>query len=142
MFFARFYVFAFYFTLFFGTADLLAMEQEENSKIVKISPSISYIGPENDTHERNKSLGRGTFSLLADEAILLIFKFLSIQDLGRLASVSWEMKLFSEDDSLWRSIGAKQGFRLIVDTNYPQTVKQMVRKGFAQRWVDLFRECR
>ena len=142
--FVRSYGFVFYFALFFWTVDLLAMVQADDDKIVRTPPPIAHLEKGDDgAHEMESS--RGNFALLPDEVILLIFKLLSRQDLGRLASVSRAMQQLSEDDSLWRPIAAKRGFPISVSNSALLSVKQMFRESLSlrrQAWVEKFLECR
>jgi len=141
--FARSYIFTLYLALFFLSVDLLAMEQVNDDKIVKIPLSIAHLKKRDDgAHEMESSRGKGNFVLLPDEVILLIFKFLSRQELGSLASVSWEMKQFSEDNSLWHLIAGKRGLPINASNSGVLSVKQMFRERLKRAWIEQFQECR
>jgi len=46
----------------------------------------------------------GIFQTLTYDSILDILSFLTVQDLGRLAQVSREARMFAEDDVVWRTL--------------------------------------
>ncbi|HUX79346.1 MAG TPA: F-box protein, partial [Alphaproteobacteria bacterium] len=56
--------------------------------------------------------GRGTLEVLPDEKLLDILSYLSPQELATVATVSKEMKAFSEDNSIWKGIAERQDIKI------------------------------
>eukprot|EP01113_Clastostelium_recurvatum_P026662 TRINITY_DN319_c0_g1_i2.p1 TRINITY_DN319_c0_g1~~TRINITY_DN319_c0_g1_i2.p1 ORF type:complete len:259 (-),score=53.47 TRINITY_DN319_c0_g1_i2:90-866(-) len=58
----------------------------------------------NNNNCKSNNNGQCFFTSLSYDSVLAVLSFLSVHDLGRLAQVSREARLYAEDDYVWRGL--------------------------------------